>query len=166
MPEVIRLRRVLQFLELVERVHRFVAEELEELTMEIVRSALGGDGHDASRALPELCRDLSRVYCKFPNRRLAGDRDGFLNALNVHGEVFGVFEADGERDVLDFLGCKPGQLGPEVVASRWNAAETVPPVLFRHDRSDDATFGIRHRNGHTRQNAALRIGDDTGDDGI
>ncbi len=89
-----------------------------------------------------------------------------MNALNAQSEVFGIFKADGERGVLDFLGRKPGQLGLEVVASRWNAAETVPPVLFRHDRSDNAAFGIRHRNGHTRQNAALRIGDDTGDDGI
>src|SRR5207237_5288767 len=69
-PEVIRLRRVLLFLELVEPVQRFVAEELEDLTMEIVGSALGGDRHDAARTLSELRRDLSRVYCKFPNRRL------------------------------------------------------------------------------------------------
>ena len=68
--------------------------------------------------------------------------------------------------VMFLTGYKPGQLDRQVVASGWNAAETVRPVLFRHDRSDDATFGIRHRNGDARQNAALRIGDDTGDDGI
>src|SRR5437016_6865966 len=89
MPEVIRLLRVLQFLELVERVQRFVAEELERLAMEIVGSALGGDGHDAARALPELRRDLSRVYRKFLNRRLgnilallAADRRGVREPIH------------------------------------------------------------------------------------
>src|SRR5256885_1062444 len=36
--------------------------------MEIVGSALGGNGHDAARALPELRRHLSRMYRKFLNR--------------------------------------------------------------------------------------------------
>src|SRR6266702_1718417 len=115
MPEVIRLRRVLQFLELVERVHRFVAEELEELTMEIVRSALGGDGHDAPRALPELCRDLSRVYCKFPNRRLgnvlallAADRRGVRESIH---QVAGGAGRNSRADV-DGASLGPGRIDP------------------------------------------------------
>ena len=115
-----------------------------------------------------LLRDNPRHFGlrRLHNRRLARDRDRFLNAGNAHGEVLGIFEADGERDVLDFLGCKARQLGLHVIAARWNAADTVPPVFFRHSRPDDPAFCIRHCNSHTRQNAALLIGDDTGDNGV
>src|SRR3989442_9562832 len=35
-----------------------------------------------------------------------------------------------KKNAFDFLGGKPGQLGLQVVSSRRNAAQTVPPVLL------------------------------------
>ena len=42
----------------------------------------------------------------------------------------------------------------------------TPEVAICYTRSNSAAFGIRQRDRHTRQNAALLIGDDTGHDSV
>src|SRR2546422_1726590 len=59
---------MLLFLELVERVQRLVAKEIERLAVDLVGAALGGDGDDAAGSLPVLGWHLARMDQKLTDR--------------------------------------------------------------------------------------------------
>ena len=105
--------------------------------------------------LRDHLRDFSPGH--FDDRRLAGDRDGLLQRLHLHGDVLLQSEADGDGQPIDRHGRKSLQLCLQLVGPRLQSGKAIRPVGFARDRSLDAGIDVAQRQRHAGQNAALRI---------
>jgi hypothetical protein len=99
------------------------------------------------------------------NWGLGGDGDGFLERLDLHHEVVLYLEADRQRLILQFRHAEAVKLRLQVIASRRQAGEPVCAVFFSERGAGDAALAVAERERDRRQDAALRVGDGTGDRG-
>ena len=107
----------------------------------------------------ELARNVQHVarLADLEHRRLAGDRDRFLQRPDLHHDVDLKVRAGAQQDIRAPVGRKPGQLGRNGVRARRQVDETVRSVSLRNRRRRLEERGAGGRNGDTGQRAALLV---------